>query len=147
VAGLTNVANRLGTALQVSPSVGGRFSPVWYLNCVLDSFGTYAEAPEPDFSVDLMVEANAAGLSWVERYRDGATRFLRVEANGPTVYTNGGTQIRKSLVWDFAVKVLEPGEKSDEDGIYALAPTLQVVHDPTWGRATQVTVRNQVSVL
>lgn len=146
-AGLGLAANRLGTLLSVSPSVGGRFSPTWYLNCVLDSFGTFSEQPEPDFSLELLVEANAAGLAWVDRYRDGATRFVRIEANGPTVYSNGATVLKKSLVWDFATKVMEPGEKSDKDGIYALGPTLQVVHDPAWGRATRVSVRNKLAAL
>lgn len=139
-------ASRQGTALAVNPSIGGRFEPVWYLNCVLDSFGTYVEAPEPDFSLDYTVEANANGLAWLDHFRTGATQFVRVEATGPRIY-DGATDTSYLLQWDFAVKVLEPGEKSDEDGIYAIQPSLQVVHDPTWGQATKVTVINTVAAL
>jgi hypothetical protein len=144
--GVSDVAKRLGTVLKVEPSIGGRFDPVWYLNCVLDSFATYVEAPEPDFSVDFTVEANAVGLEWLDNFRTGATKFLRVEATGPRIY-DGATDVFYRLTWDFAVKTLEPGEKSDEDGVYAIQPSLQVVHDPTWGKATEVTVINTVAAL
>ena len=69
-----------------------------------------------------------------------------MEATGPRIY-DGTTDQFYRLAWDFAVKTLEPGEKSDEDGVYAIQPTLQVVHDPTWGKASQVVVVNTVAAL
>jgi hypothetical protein len=147
--GVSDPAKRQGTALSVHPSIGGRFDPVWYLNCVLPSFGTYVEAPEPDFTLDYMVEANAAGLEWLDHFRTGKTQFVRVEATGPRIYegATAAEDVYYRLTWDFAVKTLEPGEKSDEDGVYAIAPSLQVVHDPTWGKASEVTVTNKVAAL
>lgn len=144
--GVSDPAKRQGTALSIHPSIGGRFDPVWYLNCVLPSFGSYVEAPEPDFTLEYMVEANANGLEWLARFRTGETQFVRVEATGPRIY-DGATDQFYRLTWDFAVKVLEPGEKSDEDGVYAIQPTLQVVHDPAWGKASQVAVVNTVAAL
>lgn len=144
--GASTAGARQGTALSIHPSIGGRFEPVWYLNCILNSFGSYVEAPEPDFSLEYMVEANANGLAWLDKFRTGMTQFVRIEATGPTIYTGAAPQ-KYLLAWDFAVKVLEPGEKSDEDGVYAIAPTLQVVHDNTWGKATEVTVINKVASL
>ena len=144
--GVSDPAKRQGTALSINPSIGGRFDPVWYLNCVLPSFGSYVEAPEPDFTLEYMVEANANGLEWLDRFRTGETQFVRVEATGPRIY-DGTTDQFYRLAWDFAVKTLEPGEKSDEDGVYAIQPTLQVVHDPTWGKASQVVVVNTVAAL
>lgn len=148
-AGASNPANRQGKVLSIHPSVGGRFSPVWYLNCVLSSFGAFVEAPEPDFTVDYTVEADAAGMAWLANFRAGTTQFVRIEALGPVIYAGNGstTQQRYTFRWDFAVKCLEPGEKSDEDGVYAISPVLQVVHDPTWGKATQVTVINKTAAL
>lgn len=147
VAGLDDAATaRQGTVLSASPSIGGRFNPVWYLNCVLDSFATYAEAPEPDFTLDYVVEANDNGLAWLNYFRTGKTQFVRIEATGPQIYA-GVIPVNRLFQWDFAVKVSEPGELSDEDGIYALHPTLQVVHDPGWGRATRVHVVNTVASL
>lgn len=147
-AGLDDRAtSRQGTVLQANPSVGGRFNPVWYLNCVIDSFASFAEAPEPDFSLDYVVEANDNGMAWLDRFRVGATQFVRIEATGPTIYDAGATPVANLFQWDFAVKVSEPGDLDDEDGIYALHPTLQVVHDPGWGRATRVHVVNTVASL
>lgn len=146
-AGLADEANRITKGLSVAPSIGGRFNPVWYLNCTLPSFGTFVETPEPDFTADLSLEADADGLAWHGLFRSGQTRFLRVEATGPVIHGAGGTATRYKFTWDMAVKVLEPGEQSDEDGLYAISPSLQVVHDAGWGRATRIKVINKVSAL
>lgn len=146
-AGVSDPAKRLGTALAVHPQIGGRFDPIWYLNCSLNSFGGHVETPEPDFTVDFTVEANAAGLVWLDHYRAGKTQFVRIESIGPRIYDGATTDQFYTLRWDFAVKVSEPGEKSDEDGVYAIQPELQVVHDAAWGKASQVTVINKVAAL
>jgi len=141
--------SRQATVLSANPSIGGRFNPVWYLNALKPSFSSYVEAPEPDFTMEYMVEADDAGMAWVDRFRNGRTMFVRIAAEGPVIY-EGATaddDVRYALAWDFAVKVSEPGEKSDEDGVYAIQPTLQVVHDAAWGRATQITVTNTVAAL
>lgn len=135
-----------GKALSIAPTIGGRFNPVWYLDAALTSFGAFVEAPEPEFTIDYMVEADANGLAWLSRFRTGETQFVRIVAEGPNVYT-GATSAGYRLTWDMAVKTLEPGEKSDEDGVYAIGPTLQVVHDPAWGKATEIKVRNKVAAL
>lgn len=144
--GVSDAAKRFGTVLHANPSVGGRFNPVWYLNCTLPSFATFVEAPEPDFEVDFLTEANAAGMEFLDQFRAGSTKFLRIEAQGPVIYDDT-VPVRNLFRWDFAVKVNEPGDMSDEDGVYAINPTLTVVHDPEWGRATQVTVINTVAAL
>jgi hypothetical protein len=139
-------ASHVETALSVEPKFGSKYNPVWYLNCQEDSWSGYVETPEPDATVDLTVEADADGVEWANRFRTGQTMFIRVEALGPVIAA-GTDGARYRLTWDLAVKVLEPGEYSDEDGLYAIAPSLQVVHDPTWGRATKVTVVNMVTGL
>lgn len=140
------IGAKQGKALSINPSIGGRFNPVWYLDAALTSFGTFVEAPEPDFTLEYMTEADAAGLAWLSRFRTGETQFVRIVAEGPGIYT-GTTPAGYRMTMDFAVKTLEPGAKSDEDGVYAISPTLQVVHDPTWGRACEIKVRNKVSAL
>lgn len=145
-AGLSDTANRQGAVLSLNVSVGGRFNPVWFLNCTLPSFSTFVEAPEPEYEAEYSVEANPAGLEWLTRWRAGETRFIRMEATGPQVVPGQPTTARL-FRWDMAVKVSEPGEMSDTDGVWGIAPTLRVVHDPTWGRALQVTVRNTVAAV
>lgn len=138
--------SHIDTALSLEWSVGSRFSPVWYLNCRLNSFSGFVETPEPEATANLTLEADASGLEWPARFRTAETMFLRVEARGPRIAANvEASQYRLTI--DMAVKVLEPGDLSDEDGLYAVNPSLQIVHDATWGRAMRVTVVNRVSAL
>lgn len=136
----------LPTVIEVNPEVGGKFGPAWFLNCLVNGFSSIVEQPEPDFTVDLTVEANADGMDWAALFRTGATRFLRVEATGPQI-ADGIAASAYRFTWDLAVKVLEPGEYSDEDGVYAVAPSLQVVHDAGWGKASHIEVVNTVASL
>lgn len=137
-------ATHVPTALSISPSLGGRYNAVWYLNCREDSFSGFVESAEPDFTADLMIEANVQGMEWANRFRTGETAFIRIEAKGPEIKA-GVPESAYRLTWDLAVKVLEPGEYSDEDGVYAIGPSLQVVHDPSWGRASRITIVNTLA--
>lgn len=146
VATLGDEGTHLPTGLSVEYSVGSRFNPVWYLNCREDSFSGFVETPEPDATANLTTEANAGGIAWADTFRTGATRFLRIEATGPQI-TAGVQASAYRLTIDVAVKVLNPGAYSDEDGVYAIQPELQIVHDPAWGRAHRVTLVNTVAAL
>jgi hypothetical protein len=141
-----------GTAISANPSIGGRYNPVWYLNCTQESFATYVEAPEPDASLEFRTEANANGMAWLDRFRTGATQFVRIEAKGPVVASKADNpglteDVQARLTLDFAVKVSEAGALEDEDGIYAFQPTLTVVHDAGWGRAMRAEVVNTLAAL
>lgn len=138
----TQVAN----VISVNPSVGGKYGAAWFLNCLQAGFSGIVEQAEPDFTVELAAEADAANLGWADRFRTGATRYIRIEATGPQIKAGVATTAYR-LTWDLAVKTLEPGEYSDEDGVYAISPTLQVVHDATWGKASQLTLVNTVASL
>lgn len=146
----TGTGVRLTNVISVNPSVGSRFSPTWFLNCQVDSFTSFVENAEPDFEVEFMAEADAEGLKWLDRLKTGKTAFLRVEATGPVIaskteFPTLQADVNAKMTWDFAVKVSDPGDFSDEDGVYAIGPTLTVVHDPAWGKASQVVVTNKVA--
>lgn len=143
---LGDPSSHLPTVLEVNPSIGGKYGPAWFLNCLVAGFSGIVEQAEPDFTVDLTMEADATGIGWADKFRTGATTFLRIEATGPEVKV-GVEASRYRLTWDLAVKVLEPGEYSDEDGVYAIAPTLQVVHDAGWGKASHLEVVNTVAAI
>jgi hypothetical protein len=138
----TGTGVKLASVISAGVNVGGRYNPTWFLNAALASFASIVEDPEPDYNIDFLTEADAAGLNWLTLLSSGATRFLRLEAVGPTIYS-GGTPAGYKLTWDFAVKVTDPGDFSDEDGVYAVGPTLQVVHDGTWGKTSLITVQNK----
>lgn len=139
-------STHLPTVISVEPSVGGKYGAAWFLNCLVNGFSGIVEQAEPDFSISLVVEANQAGIDWADRFREGSTRFIRVEATGPAI-APGVEASRYRFTWDSAVKVREPGEYSDESGVYALGPTLEVVHDAGWGRASHIEVVNTVAAL
>lgn len=143
---LGDTGTHLPTVISVAPSVGGKYGPAWFLNCLINGFGDVVEQAEPEFSVDLVAEANGDGLEWPDAFRAGTTRFLRIEATGPAIHGTLDAS-RYRMTWDLAVKVREPGEYSDEDGVYAIGPTLEVVHDAAWGKASHIEVVNTVAAL
>jgi hypothetical protein len=136
-------ATKLMRALSATWSVGDRFNPVWVLNSALNSFVAHVEA-EPSASATLMVEADAAGMGILAHMRAGATRFMRIAATSPI---EAGTAVPHSLHLDAAVKVSDVGDFSDEDGVYAIEWTFDMVHDATWGRALRATVVNKIAAL
>lgn len=148
----TGTGVRLQNVLSAKPAVKKRYEPTWFLNCMADSYTGFVENAEPDFEVEFLAEADAQGLKWLDRLRVGQTAFLRIEATGPVIAAKSkfpglAADVTSKLTWDFAVKVSDPGDFSDEDGVYAIGPTLTVVHDAGWGKATQVTVQNTVTAI
>lgn len=142
-------ANRLTRVISANPTVEDRYNPAWFVNCTEDSFSAFVENPDGvGGTFGLTVEADDAGMAWLPRMRAGTTHYLRLEANGPVIY-NAGEQpdLRMMFRWDFAVKVETADTWSDEDGIYAIPWTLRPVHDGTWGKAMEITVRNTVAAL
>lgn len=146
---LDDPGSRLTRVINVSPAVEDRYTPAWFVNCTEDSFSAFVEnADGAGGTVGLTVEADAVGMSWLPRMRQGTTHFLRIEATGPVIYDEGALDpITMLFRWDMAVKVETADTWSDEDGIYAIPWTLRPVHDSTWGKAMEILVRNTVASL
>lgn len=148
-AGASDPAQRLGRVINANPSIEDRYNPAWFVNHTEPSFTTFVENPDgAGGTFGLTVEADDAGMGHLDTLRSGATKFVRVEALGPVIY-NAGTQLdlRYMFRWDMAVKVENAEGFGDEDGIYAIPWTLRPVHDSTWGKAQQITVRNKTAAL
>lgn len=123
-------------------SVGNKVGGVWPIDQAQASYAAHVEqVPDPTFEFTPM--ADAAGEAILADLRAGTSRFIRIEALGPNL---GGT-IRYRLAIDMALKVREVGEYSDEDGVWVLPFTFQLVNDATWGRPMQVTVVNTQAAL
>lgn len=145
----SNSAAKLGRVISANPAIEDRYNQAWFVNQAEQSFTTFVESPDGvGGTFGLTVEADTAGMVHLDTLRSGATKFIRVEALGPVLY-NAGTKpnLRAMFRWDYAVKVAEAEGWEDEDGVYAIPWTLQPVHDSTWGKATQITVRNKVASL
>ena len=134
---------KLTRALSATITVSDRFGPLWVLNSANDSFVATLET-EPTAEVAVMVEADTQGMGLLTDMRDTSTNFLRVTS---TSSDEAGTGYPYLWQWDAAVKIKEIGEFSDEDGVYAIEWTFDMVHDPTWGKAMYVAVTNQLTTL
>jgi hypothetical protein len=147
---LGTTQTQLLRVVSASPAVGDKYAPAWFVNAANASFGAYVEPSDgPSSDMGLTVEADAAGMVFLDRIRDGQTIFLRLEAKGgPNIY-NAGTQLNltRRFAWDMAIKAREVAPWSDEDGIYGLPFTFQMAHDTTWGKSQQITVVNTVPTL
>jgi hypothetical protein len=93
---------------------------------------------DPTAEVKLKVMADAAGMALLGKMRKGTSKFIRISAISETKI--GATQTPYSFQIDAAMKVKNPNEFSDEDGVYAIEWTFDIVHDATWGKATELTV-------
>jgi hypothetical protein len=147
---LDDTAAGLGTtkltrALSGSFELSSRFGPLWVVDAAQSSFVTTIET-EPTCQFTLMQEADTQGMANLTSLRAGTTKFLRIEAVGPTIYT-GAVTVKHQLRIDVAGQVSDVGEFSDEDGVYAIEWTFGSVVDPTWGKAFTAEVITTTSTL
>lgn len=148
----TGTGVRLDGVASLKVKVGKRFAPTWFLNALNASFSGFVEEAAPDLNIDFLAEASVEGIKWIARCHTGQTVFIRLEAIGPVAaakatYPGLAADVPMRLTWDFATKVTDPGDFSDADGVYAIGPKMDVVHDGAWGAATQITVVNRVATL
>lgn len=134
---------KLTRLLRWGVDIKSRFGPLWVVNSANASWVTHVETPV-DAQVKLLVEANSDGMGLLTPLRDGSTRFVRIEG---TSGQNAGTAIPYSLTMDFALQVADVSEFRDEDGVYAIEYTFDVVHDGTWGKALTASTINKATAL
>jgi len=135
-------ATALARNFAVSVALNSRFGPVWVLNGSRN-FAAHVETA-PDLSASLLVEADDEGMAQLPKMRTGDTLWVRVKATSPTMVA-GTTPY--SMQIDMATKITDAADFSDEDGVYAIEWTLTGVSDPTWGKAIQTTIVNDLSAL
>lgn len=123
---------KLLRCLNASWSIGGRYNPLFVLDCAQASYVALVEA-EPEISVTLTLEADAQGTALVDTYgRTGARCYNRITCDPSPSTTN-------SLSIDTCLVVTGVGELSDQDGVYAYELSLTGVSDSAWlsGTITQ----------
>lgn len=142
--------SQLLRVINANPALGDKYQPAWFVNAAEASFGAIVEPSDgPSSDMGMAVEADAAGMALLDKLRDGSTIYLRLEAKGGPVLYNAGAQLnlQRRFCWDMAIKAREVGTWSDEDGIWGIPYTFQMVHDATWGKSQQVTVVNKLTAL
>jgi len=129
---------KLLRALTTQVGLASRFGPFWTLNTANTSFGGTVETV-PKGTVTLKLAADAAGMALLSTLRAGGTYFLRILATGANLYG----AVNYSEQWDMAIKLGNPGGMADTDGLVDISWPGIIIHDPSWGRALQVTLINR----
>lgn len=135
---------KLTRAFNAVWRLGNRFNPVWALNTLLPSFASHVET-EPTAQIELLVAADAQGMGELTTMRAGTTRFIRILATGDDLA--GAATQKYEMRIDAAAKVSGISEFTDEDGVYAVRYTFDVVYDATWTHAQQVRMTNKLGSL
>lgn len=136
---------KLGRLFSGELGMASRFGPVWVVDAALPSYATTVETV-PKLSFKTTVEADAAGMALLTDMRANTTKFLRILATGPNIYT-GGVVVNYSLQIDMAVSVKQPEAFKDEQGVYAIGFEMEGIHDATWGKAIEVKLTNKQTAL
>lgn len=115
---LANIGSTLvSDALSVGFSTGDIRSEVWTLDASKSSFSDVTDVAL-ESTVDIKVKANAFGRGLLDDLRNGAKKYLRIEA----------LKGDKVLHIDFCVSA-ENHDRADEDAVYAVSATLAVIQD------------------
>ncbi len=115
VAGLDDGGSQLLRSFDSSWNFGERTKPFWTQNSTASTFSGFAET-EPKEMLDVMLGADAQGLSLMSAARNGARKYIRIVASSKA-YQVGGLPYRFQL--DASVKVSAFKEFKDEQGVYS----------------------------
>jgi len=136
---------KLTRVLSWEITYGNARSPLWVVDSANSSWATPVETA-PNAMVKLKLEADSAGMAFITNMRNNTKTFLRMDATSTQLA--GAATEPYSLLWDFACVVAEtPKELGDQDGVYAIDLTFKLVHDSTYGKATEAVLTNKVSAL
>lgn len=143
----------LGTTKQLRVisgewSVTGKYGSLFVVDSSKPSFVANVEK-DPASTFKLKVEADAQGMAQLNKFRTGASQFLRLTAKGPKIYSGATTagDVYNSLTVDVAGKISAVSKFEDSDGVYAVEFTFTTVHDSNWGRAFLISLVNSLATL
>ena len=122
------------------------YGPFWPLNRTTTTYTGHVDL-KPQAKVKLLVEADANGMALLTYMQNGTTYWLRADAQGPQIASDGPGSIVAEFKHDMAIRVVKTTPFKDEQGIYAVEWELDVIEDATWGKAQTLTVTNLITAL
>lgn len=148
---IDSTSGALGTtqfpkALQIDYSMGGVYQPFWPLNRSNVGFASHVDLA-PTATIKIMLEADTQGMSLLANMQAGSTQYVRVNAIGSQIASDGPGAVYNMYQHDFAVKIGKPSTYQDKDGIFAIEWLGQIVEDASWGKSQLVTVTNLITAL
>jgi hypothetical protein len=135
-------ATALSRVVSCEWSLSDRFGMIWPLNAAKPSWDGHVEK-EPKLAASLLMEADADGMGLLTQLRNGATKWLRIKCEGDTIEST----IKYLLQIDQPIKITDPKDFTDSDGLFAIGWDGTGVFDSAWGKAISVTVVNNLSAL
>lgn len=135
--------------LSVTYAFTGVYGPFWPINRASIGFTAHTDL-KPKCTIKIKMEADSAGMAPLSYLQAGTTYWLRVDAQGPQIASDGGTgsdPIYSEFQHDMAIKFGKPGAFGDDSGVYALEWECTIVEDATWAKAQMFTVTNLIATL
>lgn len=135
-----------GQVLQFDYNFASAYSVFWSIDRSKASWNKHVDV-KPASTIDMLVEADAAGMALLASVQSQTTGFLRVDAQGSQIASDGPSTVLNEFIHDMAIKWAKPQKFEDNQGIYAIKFSGTVVHDPTWNAAQKLTLTNLLTAL
>src|SRR5258707_6386141 len=134
--------------LAIEFDMSNIYAPLWVLNRATPSWTAHVDTL-PKTSGKLKVEADAAGMAMLAYLQSGATYYLRMDALGAQIASDGtgASPIYNEIKHDMAIKFGKPTAFADDSGVFAIEWTFELVEDSVWGHSQQITATNLLTAL
>lgn len=139
---------QLNKVLSIDYTFDSVYNPFFPLNRANLGWTSHVDMA-PTATIKLLMEADAAGMAPLSYLESGVTYYLRVNAQGAQIASDGPGAVFSTFQHDMAIKFNKPSPFQDKDGIFALEWQCQIVEDPAWGtgKAQTITVTNLLATL
>lgn len=122
----------------------GVSAPIWALNNAESSFVSDVE-DDVVGTIDILMEADAAGMAELVAARDGDKRFIQIHAAGVADSIESGQDYDLNI--DVCGVITNVAGYEDDEGLYCVRYTLDIAHDETWGQAWEAIVKNKITAI
>lgn len=136
-----SVATRV---LEAEWKAGNRFDHLWVLDSSKSSFVAHVE-DTPNLSGDITVQANAAGMAYLDLMRNATRKWMRIAAVGADITT--GKPYMLQIDGCYNVSNATEFKQSSQGKTTAIGWTFMPVWDATKGAAYEIQVRNVLASL
>jgi hypothetical protein len=139
-------STQLTRVLFVDYVMDSIYTPLWVLNRSTVGWTAHVDA-KPKAELKLKVEADANGMALLGYLQSGTKYFLRVQAQGNQIASDGPGAINNIFQHDMCITIDKPSKFEDDQGVFAIEWPCHVMEDATWGKSQMFTVTNLIAAL
>lgn len=137
--GAASTATRV---LEANWKITNRFNQLWVLDASKSSFVAMIE-DTPQITGDVIMEADAAGMAYLDLMRNATRKWMRIEATGADI--DSGKPYLFQI--DGCYQVSGATEFTENQKVAAIGWTFGPVYDSTATKTYEITVRNKLASL